>query len=334
MNNSCLDINPPLDKFYLTSLYGIQFVLGLVGNVFVIWAYLFCLKEWKCCNIYLFNLSISDLLFTCTLPLLVRYYSNDNQWPYSIQVCRIYKYILHSNMYASILFLTCISWDRYLLITSPLKVYCIQTKFNAIIICLCIWAFVTVEIIPMVAFFYSDGAPNNTTPICPDYASSGDAKWNLIYSLYLTVFGFILPLCVIIIMYVRIARVLKKMGRESSGISVNKPLRMVILAITIFVLFFTPYHVMRNVRIVTRLGGVSLHMSTCGESVVRAVYTITRPVAFLNSITNPLLYFMTGDKFREQVVDKLQSIFSRIRKASNKNENSSDNIVNANKSNV
>ncbi|XP_055501374.1 succinate receptor 1-like [Leucoraja erinacea] len=332
MDNSCLDINPQLDKYYLTSLYGIQFVLGLVGNIFVIWAYLFCLKEWKCCNIYLFNLSISDLIFTCTLPSLISYYSNGNQWAYSVHACKIYKCILHSNMYASILFLTCISWDRYLLVTSPLKVHCIQTKFNAIIICLCLWTFVTVEVIPMITIFNSDGAPNNTISHCSDYASSGDAKWNLIYSLYLTVFGFLVPLCAMFTMYVRIARVLKKMGRGNSQIRVNKALKMVILAITIFAVLFTPYHVMRNVRIVSRLDGI--RMSKCGVSVVKAVYTITRPVAFLNSITNPFFYFMTGDKFRELVVDKLQSIFSRIRKPSNKNENSPDHVVKFNKTTV
>ncbi|XP_062900877.1 succinate receptor 1-like [Mobula hypostoma] len=324
MQNGCLDINAELESYYLPIVYGIQFVLGLIGNLIVICSYLFCLKEWKCCNIYLFNLSISDLIFTCTLPLLICYYGSGNNWDYSISSCQANKYILHFNIYASILFLTFISWDRYQLVKNPLKVHFIQKKVNAIVICLGIWVFVTLELIPINTFFSNNNynSSDNRSFVCTDFASSGDASLNLVYSMYLTIAGFLIPLSIMLYMYIEISRSLKKMKQERSKIQLKRPLRMVILAISIFTVLFTPYHIMRNVRVISRLQSVT--MSQCGKSVVKAIYTITRPVAFLSSVTNPVFYFMMGDKFRERITGKLQIFFSRKPGVSNKKENSID----------
>ncbi|XP_072895029.1 succinate receptor 1-like [Hemitrygon akajei] len=324
MHNGCLDISPELERYYLPTVYGIQFVLGLLGNLIVIWFYLFNLKEWKCCNIYLFNLSLSDLLFTCTLPLLICYYGSGNQWAYSVPTCQVNKYILHFNMYASILFLTFISWDRYHLVKNPLKLHFIQKKVNAVVICIGIWVFVTLELIPIHVFFdhnnYNSSGKKNF--VCSDYASSGNASVNLLYSMYLTFAGFLIPLGIMLYMYIGISGNLKKIRQERSKIQVKKPLRMVILAISIFIVLFTPYHIMRNVRVISRLEGVT--MSECSKSTVKAIYTITRPVAFLNSVINPVFYFMVGDKFRENVIGKLQGFFLRKPGFSNKKENSTD----------
>ncbi|XP_067850694.1 succinate receptor 1-like [Heptranchias perlo] len=312
MNNTCSDINPQLEKYYLSTMYAMQFFFGLVGNLSVIWGYIFCLKEWKCSNIYLFNLSITDLTFICTLPMLVVYYGSGNRWTFGPVMCALNRYILHTNMYTSILFLTCISFDRYLLVRNPLKLHSFQKKCNAVIICVSIWVFVTLELVPIFTFISADdisSTDNNTFVQCSDFASSGNASRNLIYSMYLTVFGFFLPYCIMSIFYIQTARALKKIKQQRTKIRVEKPLTLVILAIGIFITFFTPYHIMRNVRLASRMKGVS--MSECGKLVVKAVYSLTRPIAFLNSVTNPVFYFMLGDNFREQFFNKLKATFLR-----------------------
>ncbi|XP_041034085.1 succinate receptor 1-like [Carcharodon carcharias] len=321
MENMCLDTNPQLEKYYLPTMYGIEFILGLIGNLSVIWGYIFCLKEWNCSNIYLFNLSITDLTFIFTLPMLVAFYGQGNKWTYGHITCVLNRFILHANMYMSILSLSCISFDRYLLVMRPLKPHFFQKKWNAIIICLGIWIFVALELVP-IFIFIRDDAINGTEDVdCLDYASSGDASRNLIYSLYLTVFGFLAPLSVMLFFYIQTARGLKKIQQQRTKIHVEKPLTLVILAIVIFLVFLTPYHIMRNVRIASRMENNG--MSECDKLVVKAVYAITRPIAFLNSIINPIFYFMLGDKFRELFFNKLKSIFFRKSQVSRQNEYSS-----------
>ncbi|XP_041038899.1 succinate receptor 1-like isoform X1 [Carcharodon carcharias] len=324
MNNTCLNISPQLEKYYLPTMYGLEFILGFIGNISVIWGYMFCLKEWKCSNIYLFNLSITDLTFICTLPMLVAYYGRGNKWTFGQVMCILNRYILHTNMYTSILFLCCISFDRYLLVMRPLQLHSFQKKWNAVIVCLGIWIFVTLELVPIFTFLQinTDNSTDHESILrCLDYASSGDASRNLIYSLYLTVFGFLAPLSVMLFFYIQTVRGLRKIQQQRTKIQVEKPLKLVILAIVIFLVFFTPYHIMRNVRIASRIE--NNRMSECGKLVVKAVYAITRPIAFLNSITNPIFYFMLGDKFRELFFNKLKSIFFRKPVSSNQNEDSS-----------
>ncbi|XP_048460604.1 succinate receptor 1-like isoform X2 [Rhincodon typus] len=332
MNKTCLDNNLQLEKYYLPTLYAIEFLLGLVGNLSVIWGYIFCLKEWKCSNIYLFNLSISDLAFICTLPMLVIYYAKGNKWVFGQVTCTLNRYILHANMYTSILFLTCISIDRYLLVVSPVKLHWFQKKFNAVIICLSIWVFVTLELVPI--FIFIDGQIINSTDDesffqCLDYASSGNASQSLIYSLCLTVSGFLLPLCIMFFFYFQTARCLKKIMQQRTKVHVEKPLTLVVLAIVIFLVFFTPYHIMRNIRIASRVENST--MSECRKLAVKTLYAISRPIAFLNSITNPIFYFMLGDKFREQFFNKLKSIFLGKPEVSRQKEDSSNRSTGLNK---
>ncbi|XP_078060094.1 succinate receptor 1-like [Mustelus asterias] len=306
MNESCSKINEVLDTYYLTTFYSIEFILGLIGNVIVISGYIFCLKEWKCSNIYLFNLSISDLVFICTLPMFVAYYANDKEWIFGGLLCKLNRYILYTNMYLSMLFLACISIDRYLLVSNPMRIHMFQKKKVAIVICIALWIFVTLEVLPMLTFIGVTAHDNNTVIKCVDYASAGNAIHNLIYNVCLTVVGFLLPMCIMGVFCVKTAHMLKKLSQDRTrSVTLEKPLTLVILAIVIFSTFFTPYHIMRNVRMVSRLENITL--SDCTVEGIKAAYTISRPVAFLSIITNSVFYFLSGDKFREIITSRIKS---------------------------
>ncbi|XP_020384387.2 succinate receptor 1-like [Rhincodon typus] len=306
MNDTCSRMNEILDTYYLTTFYTIEFILGLTGNLIVISGYIFCLKEWKCSNIYLFNLAISDLVFICTLPMFVAYYANGKIWIFGNFLCKLNRYILYTNMYISMLFLACISIDRYLLVSNPMRIHIFQKKKVAVSICIGLWIFVTLEVLPMLTFIGATAHDNNTIIKCVDYASAGSAVHNLIYNVCLTVVGFMLPMSIMGVFCVKTAHMLKKLNNyQSRGVTLEKPLTLVILAIVIFSVFFTPYHVMRNIRMVSRLEDISL--SHCTVEIIKAVYTISRPIAFLSIITNSVFYFLSGDKFREIITSNIRN---------------------------
>ncbi|XP_007900686.1 succinate receptor 1-like [Callorhinchus milii] len=311
--NSCPKINEDLEWEYLPIMYSIEFFVGLIGNLTVIFGYVFCLKEWKCSNIYLFNLSITDLAFLCTLPLLVNQYKNKSQWQFSDLLCKFNRFLLYNNMYLSILFLTCISVDRYLLVMNPLKMYKFQNKRGAMLVCFLLYMSVTLALIPMFVFIGPQDITHDEENItaCVDFASSGNANHSLIYSMCLTIFCFIFPQCVMIFSGIQTARALKKMSKQHRrNISLEKPLNLVILAVGSFTVFFTPYHIMRNLRIISRMK--SLGFLSCTKSYIKAGYTVTRPIAYLNAATNPIFYFLLGDKFRETLMSSIKSIFHRM----------------------
>ncbi|XP_036099459.1 succinate receptor 1 [Molossus molossus] len=308
-NASCknwLAAEAALEKHYLSIFYGIEFVLGVLGNSIVVFGYLCCLKNWNSTNIYLFNLSISDITFLCTLPMLMKSYAHE-EWTYGDILCISNRYVLHANLYTSILFLTFVSIDRYLLMKHPFREHLLQKKEFAVLISLTIWLLVTLELVPMLLFINPGTGDSGIK--CNDYASSGNANHSLIYSICLTFSGFVIPLFVMCFFYFKIVVFLKqRIKQQVTTFPCERPLNLVIWAVVIFSVLFTPYHVMRNVRIASRLW----EQARCAQVIIKCLYIVTRPLAFLNSVINPVFYFLVGDHFREMLTNKLRHHFKSL----------------------
>ncbi|MEE6501041.1 hypothetical protein FKM82_004045, partial [Ascaphus truei] len=307
--SKCSSLDHLLEKYYLSTAYTLEFILGVIGNGIVMFGHIFCMKNWTSGSIYLFNLCLSDFAFLCTLPLLIESYAHE-RWVYGDVLCKSNRYLLHGNLYTSILFLTCISIDRYMLITFPLKEHLLQKKSMAVFISVGIWIVVTLEILPILTFIDPNQINNNT--LCLSYGSSGDASNSLIYSLCLTVTGFIIPLCLMCFFYLKMVHFLRNRNEQlARSFSIEKPLSLVTLAVIVFSVLFTPYHVMRNIRIASRTD--SWKLTKCSMTIINSIYIFTRPLAFLNSVINPVFYFLMGDHFREMLIARIQHVFKTIK---------------------
>ncbi|KAH1165691.1 succinate receptor 1-like [Mauremys mutica] len=306
----CQEMDNTLQKYYLSTIYTIEFVLGIIGNSIVVFGYVFCLKVWKSGNIYLFNLSLSDFVFLCTLPMLVTSYSKE-KWTYGNMLCQSNRFMLHVNLYTSILFLTFISIDRYMLMQYPFRDHFLQKRKIAVVFSVAIWILVILELVPIIIFIGARNTSDISDNQCIDYASSGDPAKSLIYSICLTLLGFVIPLCVMCFFYVKMVIFLKKRNeRLPAAQNLEKPLSFVIIALVFFSLFFTPFHIMRSVRIASRMKFWKL--SLCTQNIINAIYIITKPIAFLNSVINPVFYFLMGDRFREMLMTKVRQLFKRF----------------------
>ncbi|XP_056419149.1 succinate receptor 1 isoform X2 [Hyla sarda] len=303
---NCSSVDCLLEKYYLSTVYSLEFVFGILGNGIVMFGYIFCMKKWSSGSVYLFNLCLSDFTFLCTLPLLIQSYNNGS-WMFMDFLCYSNRFLLHANLYTSILFLTFISIDRYLIIKYPFKDHIMQKKRTAIIISFGVWIVVMLEISPIL--FFIELRDNSQ---CLSYGSSGMASYSLIYSMCLTVTGFFIPLCTMCIFYVKMAQFLKtRNGTLTTSFSLEKPLTLVSLAVIVFFILFTPYHIMRNVRIASRMEGWQL--SEQSMIAINSIYVISRPLAFLNSVINPVFYFLMGDNFREMLIAKMRHCFKTMK---------------------
>ncbi|XP_053316373.1 succinate receptor 1 [Spea bombifrons] len=305
-SSNCPPVDNLLEKYYLSTMYSIEFALGILGNGIVMFGYIFCMKHWTSGSIYLFNLCLSDFAFLCTLPLLVESYAHEI-WRYGSILCQGNRYLLHANLYTSILFLTFISIDRYMLMKFPFKEHWMQKRSTAIIISIAIWIVVILEISPILIFIELD-----QSKLCLSYGSSGVASESLIYSLCLTVTGFLIPLCIMCYFYIKLVHFLRNRNEHiMTSYSLEKPLTLVALAVIVFSVLFTPYHVMRNLRIASRSDFWVL--SQCSKITINAIYIISRPLAFLNSVINPVFYFLMGDHFRELLLARFQHFFKTMK---------------------
>ncbi|KAK7882932.1 hypothetical protein WMY93_029106 [Mugilogobius chulae] len=145
-NSSILNISvcPKNDEFkypLYSTIFSIVFVVGLITNVVAIYIFMCTLKLRNETTTYMMNLVVSDLLFVFTLPLRIFYFIS-RDWPFGSMLCKVSVSLFYTNMYGSILFLTCISVDRFLAIVHPFRSRTLRTKRNAKIVCMAVWVLV------------------------------------------------------------------------------------------------------------------------------------------------------------------------------------------------
>ncbi|XP_027017955.2 succinate receptor 1-like [Tachysurus fulvidraco] len=311
MENCSSVLSPLLEKYYLSPLYGLEFAIGFIGNLVVVLGYIFCLPAWKSTNVYLFNLSVSDVVFLCTLPELSYNYAY-NLKKFNAALCMINRYILHVNLYSSILFMMWVSVDRFLLICHPHRQHILLTLKAAIIITILNWIWVTVQVAPLIFFINQDLEQNGWTA-CLDFASLRNSQAILIYNIILTITGYVIPLIGLFLASQKIVSVLIK-RQEVIGTSFQRPVRVVRFAAIMFLVLYTPFHVMRIVRIVSQLP--ELKLSKCVLDYISSAYIVTRPFAYLHIVINPVFYFLMTDRFKEALQDKWRQIKRIIMRAS------------------
>ncbi|XP_047662603.1 succinate receptor 1-like [Tachysurus fulvidraco] len=292
-------------------MYGLESAIGFIGNLVVVLGYIFCLPAWKSTNVYLFNLSVSDLIFMCTLAWL-SYNNAYNLKIFNSSLCIINRYILHVNLYSSILFMMWVSVDRFLLICHPQREHILLTLKAAIIISILNWIWVTVQIAPLMFFIIQD-LERNGRKVCSDFGSLGDPRVTLIYSTVLTITGYVIPLIGLFLASQKMVSVLVK-RQEVLGTSFQRPVRIVRIAAIMFLVLYTPLHVTRIVRLASRLP--ELHLSGCVLDYINGAYILSRPFGFAHSTINPVFYFLMTDSFKEALQDKWRQIKRMIMRPS------------------
>ncbi|XP_064321786.1 P2Y purinoceptor 1 [Phalacrocorax carbo] len=279
-------------QHFLPAVYLVVIPLGLVGNGLGLW-HLCTRSRWGAHNplgLLVGNLGLADLLYVSTLPFLVSYYLQGRVWLFGQGWCRITRGLFHLNLYASIGFLTCISIHRYLGIVHPLMARgrCQGATFSARLSAM-VWMWVIAQVAPDFAFSKMD----NTGTQCHDTTRHESLGIYLPYTAAVTVTGFIIPFLIIIGCYCHVVVVLCRNDTVDVKLR-RRSIRLVILVMVLFSICFLPYHVLRNLNLLSR--GWQLQGS-CTQALksIYISYQVTRGLASFNSALNPLLYVMTSE---------------------------------------
>ncbi|MCI4374127.1 hypothetical protein PGIGA_G00002680, partial [Pangasianodon gigas] len=119
-DNSSMTYVPPCDLTDITNFsahllppfYIVIFIISVLGNGLVL-SILFKFEKLNTVtNIFLINLVASDLFFSLGLPFQAVYHSSE--WSFGQVGCKLMNGTYHLGFYSSVLFLTLMSFDRYL----------------------------------------------------------------------------------------------------------------------------------------------------------------------------------------------------------------------------
>ncbi|KAM3874177.1 proteinase-activated receptor 2-like [Diretmus argenteus] len=286
-----------LTTVFLPVVYIIVFVVGLPTNAMAIWVFLFRTKKKHPSSIYMANLAISDLLFVIWTPLKIAYHFNSNNWIYGEGLCKVLVAFFYANMYCSIIFIACISVQRYWAIVYPLSR---QRRDNcvAVGVSIAVWVVVWLVTTPLYLYDQTVKVANLDIITCHDVTRPTQTKIAAGYFLTMGTVGFVVPTVVCIVSYILMLRALRTSMADST--IAKKRRKAVVLIITVLVMFlvcFTPSNIMLLVH----------YNLLLGESVNNGYgfYITTLCLASLNSCVDPFIYYFISEEFREHVKNTL-----------------------------
>ncbi|XP_055985814.1 chemokine XC receptor 1 [Sorex fumeus] len=264
-----------------TILYPLVFLLSLMGNSLVLWVLVKYESLESLTNVFILNLCLSDLVFSCLLPLWVLEYHTS--WLLGDFMCKLSNMLFSVSLFSSIFFLTIMTVHRYLSVVNPLSSLSFNTLKWRLLVTTTVWVASILSSIPDAMFHKVNNGP------C-DYS---EIRWHAV-SVYQHNIFFLLSLVTIVFCYVRILSTLLRMRSKRHH-------RTVMLILTIVVAYFlswAPYNLVMFLETLLKLG-IIRHCQF--KQQVDYALLICRHLAFSHCCLNPVLYVFVGIKFRRHL---------------------------------
>lgn len=270
------------------------FLLAIPGNLLVGFVIGSSRQRLTPSDVYLFHLTVADGMLALTLPLWAHYLANG--WVFGDFMCKVQSLVTELSFYTSILFLVCISVDRYLAIVHSTAASN-RRRACSWMVCASIWMLGGVLSLP--ALFTDTFQQNNQTEwiVCDEQFNGEDAdRWRLATRGLRHVLGFLAPLVVMVMCYgVTLARLL-----STSGFQKHRAMRVIVAVVIAFLLCWMPY----NVTVVTdTLYRAKMVDLDCQARIsLDLALVVTHSLALSHSCINPFLYAFVGERFRGNLV--------------------------------
>nr|XP_055067686.1 C-C chemokine receptor type 5-like [Misgurnus anguillicaudatus] len=273
----------------LPVLYSLFFVMGLLGNLLVLWVMLMGVKLRSMTDICLLNLALADLLLVSSLPFLA-HYARD-QWVFGGLMCTMVLGVYHIGFYSGIFFVVLMSVDRYLAVVHSVS----APKIYGILASVVIWIIAVAASFPELMYLQTNEHNNKT--YCQSYPTDDHNSHhfaNTVGIIKMNVLGLIIPLCVIVFCY---SMILHRLPTVRS--SRKQAVRLVIVVMVVFFCCWAPYNIAAFMK---ALELNKLIETSCEKSkAITLSLQITEALAYSHSGLNPILYVFVGEKFRKHL---------------------------------
>ncbi|XP_071239715.1 delta-type opioid receptor-like isoform X1 [Salvelinus alpinus] len=309
----------------ITALYSVICIVGLLGNILVMYGVVRYTKMKTATNIYIFNLALADALATSTLPFQSAKYLM-NTWPFGEFLCKVILAVDYYNMFTSIFTLTMMSVDRYIAVCHPVRALDFRTSAKAKMINVCIWILSSAIGVPIMVM----ATPTSTYPYanhlivyhsgntgCMLQFPQPDWYWDMVTKICVFIFAFVVPVLVITICYglmiLRLKNVRLLSGSKEKDRNMRRITHMVLVVVAVFIICWTPIHIFIILRTMVQINSTNPY--------VIASWHLCIALGYMNSSLNPLLYAFLDGNFKRCFRDFClpfrsnmdQSSFSRAR---------------------
>lgn len=319
MNSTCIEEQHDLDHYLFPIVYIFVVIASVPANIGSLCVSFLQAKKGNELGIYLFSLSLSDLLYTLTLPLWIDYTWNNDNWTFSPALCKGSAFFMYMNFYSSTAFLTCIAVDRYLAVVHPLRFSFLRTRRFAFMVSLAIWVLETMfnGIIlweDETTIEYCDAKKSNFTLCYDKYPLE---KWQIHFNFFRTCTGYAVPLVIIMICNQKVYQAVQH--NQATENSEKKRIIKLLVSITLtFVLCFTPFHVMLLIRSIlehdVNFSELIFKDHKSGKQTYK-MYRITVALTSLNCVADPILYCFVTETGRSDMWNILKFCTEKLNNA-------------------
>lgn len=279
--------------------YVFIFLLAIPGNLVVGLVISLSKQALPPSDLYLLHLAVADLLLAVTLPFWAT--SLSKGWLFGDAMCKVVTVVQELSFYSSILFLTCISVDRYMVIVRALEARKANRQVVSWGVCAAVWLVGALLSLP--GLFSSSFVSHNSSQIvCAERYDPGSADtWRLVTRILRHSLGFLIPLAVMLPCY---GVTVKRLLRVRGSLQRQRAMRVIVFVVVAFLLCWTPYHlaVMTDTFFRSKLVP---YQCPARKAVDQAVFA-TQSLALLHSCVNPVLYAFVGEKFRRRLLQMMK----------------------------
>ncbi|KAJ8272560.1 hypothetical protein GJAV_G00090630 [Gymnothorax javanicus] len=283
------DISAALGAFIL----GLVFLLGVPGNLFIIWSILARARKRSVTTLLILNLACADG-FLMALTIFFVVYLAKQSWVFGNVMCKILFYLCNANMYASVLLITLMSLHRLVAVVWPQRVGALSGRRTVRRLLAAVWLLVLLMSLPALIFRCEredTGDSGRPRHVCA--ANHTDSEYLIVQYSFETLVGFVLPYGVIIGSYVCILRRLRQTRFRRRIRSEN----LILAIVTIFGLFWLPYHTNNMMQVVAEVLPSNGTITTKLKEGARKSRAVTSSLAFISSCVNPVLYTLAGKAY-------------------------------------
>ncbi|XP_063705139.1 RYamide receptor [Culicoides brevitarsis] len=301
-------VNPTLFQVIIYVMYISILLLALVGNGTVCFIVQSSPRMRTVTNYFIANLAVGDILmsffcvpFTFISMFILQY------WPFGAILCRVVNYSQAVSVFVSAYTLVAISVDRYIAIMWPLRPRITKRYAKCIIFFVWFFAFLTALPISIMSKLIQPGSWHEQ---CDRYICGEDwpdPTLNRYYTTALMILQFIIPLCVLVSTYTRIA--VAVWGKRPPGEAENsrdqrmhkskrKMIKMMVTVVIVFTMCWAPFNILGI--IVAESGG---------DSELLPYFWLTfHWLAMSHSCYNPIIYCYMNARFRSGFITVLHTV--------------------------
>ncbi|XP_038820272.1 leukotriene B4 receptor 1-like [Salvelinus namaycush] len=274
-------------------ILGLVFLLGVPGNLFIIWSILARARRRSVTTLLILNLACADGSLMCLTIFFIIYLARQN-WDFGTYMCKGVFYLCNLNMYASIFLITLMSLHRLVAVVWPQRVAALASKTMVVRAIVVLWVLVFFMAIPALVFREQrddHNELNKTQRVC---ASDHRVPQHLVFQYtFETVMGFLVPYGIIVSSYVCILRRLRQTKFRRKVRSENLILAIVVM----FAIFWLPYHIINIIQVVAEHFDDTSPIKKRLYRIWRPSRAVTSALAFISSCANPILYTFAGKSY-------------------------------------